>query len=221
MNLPDNLLSEAWYLAAWAAWLPLFAFSLLRLDSRRFLDPVQSNLWFGMVVVLVLLWHLHAGVQPGLGLHFLGALVFVQCFGAAAAFIGLSLVLLGVLLNSNLGIFAFALNALFLVVLPVAFSLVWQRIIRGFLPPNFFVYIFIQSFFGALLSIVVVGVVLCVFLAIADVYPIDYLAEEYLPYFLLLGFAEAWISGMVLTLMVVYRPEWVASFQDARYLTDK
>lgn len=174
-----------------------------------------------MVVVLLLFWHLRAGVQPGLGMHFLGVLIFVQCFGAAAAFVGLNIVLLAMVLNAGEGGAVFALNALLLIAVPVAFVLCWQRTIRSYLPPNFFVYIFIQSFFGAFLSILVVGTILCLVLGLASVYPVDYLAEAYLPYFLLLGFAEAWISGMVLTLMVVYRPEWVASFDDGRYLTDK
>ena len=42
-----------------------------------------------------------------------------------------------------------------------------------------------------------------------------------LPFFLLVGFSEAWISGAVITLMVVYRPGWVAAFDDRRYLIDK
>ena len=40
----------------------------------------------------------------------------------------------------------------------------------------------------------------------AGAYPADLLLSEYLPFFLLLGFAEAWLSGMALTLLVVYRP---------------
>ncbi len=56
---------------------------------------------------------------------------------------------------------------------------------------------------------------------LAGVYRAEYLASEYLPYFMLLGFAEAWLSGMVTTLFVVYRPEGVSSFEDAQYLGKK
>jgi uncharacterized membrane protein len=56
---------------------------------------------------------------------------------------------------------------------------------------------------------------------LAGTYPVAYLLDEYLPYFLLLGFSEGWLSGMVITLFVVYRPQWVASFEDARYLGRK
>lgn len=48
-----------------------------------------------------------------------------------------------------------------------------------------------------------------------------YLFEEYLPYFLLLAFSEAWLSGGVLTVFVIYRPRWVGSFDDAHYIFHK
>ena len=43
--------------------------------------------------------------------------------------------------------------------------------------------------------------------AATGVYPLDYVLEEFLPYVLLLGFLRAWLSGMVVTLFVVYRPD--------------
>jgi uncharacterized membrane protein len=39
-----------------------------------------------------------------------------------------------------------------------------------------------------------------------------------LPFYFLMDWAEAFATGMMVTLMVVYRPEWVATFDDARYL---
>ena len=69
--------------------------------------------------------------------------------------------------------------------------------------------------------VVGVGIALTVFMWIAGLYDLDYLLAEYLPYFILLGFSEAWLSGMVMTLFVIYRPEWVPSFDDTRYLSGK
>jgi uncharacterized membrane protein len=47
------------------------------------------------------------------------------------------------------------------------------------------------------------------------------LASEYLPYFVLLGFSEAWLSGMLSTLFAVYRPELLADFEDAQFFGRK
>ena len=44
---------------------------------------------------------------------------------------------------------------------------------------------------------------------------------EYVPYLIYLAFGEATLTGMMLTLAVVYRPHWVATFDDARYIVNR
>ena len=96
-----------------------------------------------------------------------------------------------------------------------------SRYRTGLFPRHFFVYIFINGFLGAALTLVGVGLAISVVLAVAGAYSWDYLFSDYFPYFLLLGFSEAWLSGMVITLFVVYRPNWVLTFDDSRYLAGK
>ncbi len=221
MNLPDTLLGEEWYWAAWVAWFLFFARSLFKAPWARLKDSEQLNVWLGMVVLLTLIWSLKAGVKPGLALHLVGATVFTLSFGPHLAFIGLSLVTLGITLNGAAGGFAFALNALMLGGVGVVLS---QRLYRLFslcLPRHFFIYIFVNGFFGAALTTIGLGLVSTCILSLAGAYEWDYLTGEYLPYFLLLAFSEAWLSGMVMTLFVVYRPNWVLTFDDSRYLTGK
>lgn len=221
MNLPDTLLGDEWYWAAWVVWILFFARSLLKAPWGRLKDSELLNVWLGMIVLLTLVWSMKAGVKPGLALHLLGATVFTLSFGPHLAFIGLSLVTLGVTLNGAAGGFAYGLNALLLAGVGVVLS---QRLYRLFslcLPKQFFVYIFVNGFFGAALTTMGVGIVSTCFLAMAGAYEWEYLTGEYLPYFLLLAFSEAWLSGMVMTLFVVYRPNWVLTFDDSRYLTGK
>lgn len=206
---------------AWLIWLPLFARSIWRAPWRRLLDSEQMNVWLGMIVLLTLLWSLKAGVKPGLNLHLLGATVFTLCFGPYLAFIGLCLVLAGVTLNGAAGIAAYASNALLLAATGVFLAEGIQRLVSRLLPAHFFIFIFVNSFFGAALVVLGVGMVITLVLSIAGAYSWDYLITEYFPYFMLLGFAEAWLSGMLMTLFVVYRPAWVSAFDDSRYLADK
>ena len=221
MNLPDTLLGEEWYWAAWVVWLLFFARSLLKAPWARLKDGELLNVWLGMIVLLTLVWSMKAGVKPGLALHLLGATVFTLSFGPHLAFIGLSLVTLGITLNGAAGGFAYALNALLLAGVGVVLSQRLYRLFSLWLPKHFFVYIFVNGFFGAALTTMGVGVVSTCFLAMAGAYEWEYLSGEYLPYFLLLAFSEAWLSGMVMTLFVVYRPNWVLTFDDSRYLTGK
>lgn len=221
MNLTDNLLGEAWYWVAWAIWIPCFAFSVWAAPWGRLKVSEQSNLWLGMIVLLTLVWSLKAGVKPGLTLHLLGANLFTLAFGPHLAFVGLCLVLLGVTLNGAAGHFAYALNALLLAGCGVLLSHFLFRIFSSFLPRHFFVYVFINSFISSAIVVVLIGVVSTALLSAAQVYEISYLFDEHLPYFLLLAFSEAWLSGMLMTLFVIYRPQWVSSFEDSRYLSGK
>lgn len=221
MNLPGTLLSEGWYWAAWLAWLPLFARSVWRAPWLRLRDSTLMNLWLGMSVLLVVIWSMKAGVKPGLTLHLLGATVFTLSFGPWLAFIGLSLVAAAVTFNSDGGWLAYAANTLLTAGLGVGISQLFYRLLDNVLPRNFFAYIFVNGFFCAALTVIGVGFVISTLLALTGVYEWDYLFTEYFPYFLLLGFAEAWLTGMVITLFVVYRPGWVVTFDDERYLANK
>jgi uncharacterized membrane protein len=221
VNLPDTLLGEGWYWAAWAVWLPVFARSLVRAPWTLLREPEQLNVWLGMIVLLTLLWSLKAGVKPGLSLHLLGATVFTLSFGHHLAFIGLSLVVLGITLNRDAGYFAFAINALLMAGGGVMISQAIHRLALGFLPRHFFIYVFVNGFLGSFLMVSGVGVAATCLLAAAGAYEWDYLASEYLPYLILLGFSEAWLSGMLITLFVIYRPGWVVTFDDSIYLANK
>jgi uncharacterized membrane protein len=225
VNFPDALFPQAWALGAF---LPLFAIWLWCLRTapwRRLADSAQLNVWLGTIVMLVLVWSMKAGVKPGLNLHLLGATMFTLMFGRQLAIIGLSLVLVGVTLNGELlghkAWLAYGLNALVLAVFPVLLADGIRRWVERLLPENFFVYVFVTAFFGAALTVIATGLLASGLLWLAAVYPAPTLLDDYLPYYFLLGFAEAWLNGALITLMVVYAPHWVGSFDDRRYLLNK
>ena len=58
-------------------------------------------------------------------------------------------------------------------------------------------------------------------LAQAGAYPFDYLMQNYLPYFLLMAWSEAVTTGMIMTILVAYKPHWVATFDDTQYIDGK
>lgn len=221
MNLPDGLLPGGWLLTAWLLFVPLFLLAGWRAPWRRLADSSQLNLWLGSTVVLVLLWSMQAGVRPGLSLHLIGAMVCTLAFGPWLAFISLCLALLGVSLNGGAGWEGYAANALLMAGVGVGVSQAVIRFSERFLPRHFFVYVFANGFFGAAISMAAVGTAVSLVLAGSQTYAIEEVFGEYLPYVLLLSFSEAWISGMVVTLFVVYRPQWVSTFDDSRYLREK
>lgn len=222
MNFPDALFPQAWALGAFLPLLAAWLWCAKTAPWRRLTDSGQLNVWLGTVVLLVLVWSMKAGVKPGLNLHLLGATMFTLMFGRQLAIVGLSVVLAGVTLNGELqghpGWIAFGLNALVLAVFPVLLADTIRRGVERFLPANLFVYIFGSAFFGAALTVMATGVLASALLWLAGVYPAAALLDDYLPWYLLLGFAEAWLNGALVTLMVVYLPRWVGSFDDRRFL---
>lgn len=225
MNFPAELFGNEWAFGAFVPLVGIWLWCALTGPWKRLTDPVQANVWFGTVVALALLWSLNAGVRPGLGLHLLGATAFTLMFGRQLAIVGLCLVLAAVMLNGGADTLAawqpYALNALVVAAFPCFAAHAVLRVTERFLPANFFVYIFFAAFFGAAAVVVATGVVASLLLWLAAVYPADMLIGEYLPPYLLLGFAEAWLNGAAVTLMVVYFPHWVGSFDDRRYLHNK
>jgi uncharacterized membrane protein len=228
MNFSDGLFSDLWQYGAILPYALALLWAVLTAPWKHLLNHDNSdrmNVWFGAMVVLMLVWSMKAGAKPGLNLHLLGATAFTLMVGRQLAIIGLSIVLAAVTFNLSLkglhGWQAFALNALVLAVLPVFVAHAVLRLVERYLPPNIFVYFFVAAFFGGALAAVSSGLFSSLLLWLADVYAADLLFSDYLPFYMLLGFAEAWLNGAAITLMVVYYPRWVVSFDDRRYLWQK
>jgi len=221
MNLPDKLLDPALHWLGWGLFAAVFLLALRRAPWGRLGDSAQSNVWLGTIVILTLLWSIKAGVLPGLDLHLLGAMTFTLEFGPWLAFVGLSLVLAGITVNGAAGWESFGLNALVMAGLPVLLAYGIYRFNQRRLSKNPFVFIFANGFFGSALTILATGVAASALLYLGGAYPLEKLLDDYLPYFLLLGFSEAWLTGMVVTILVVYRPQWISTFDDSIYLAKK
>ncbi|MCB1907975.1 MAG: energy-coupling factor ABC transporter permease [Rhodocyclaceae bacterium] len=191
-----------------------------RAPWRRLRDSVRFNAWLGAIVVLMLLWALNAGVREGLNLHLLGAGVATLMFGAPLALIALAVVIVASAINGSIQWSALGLNLLIMGAIPVLLATRVRQLAERYLPANYFIYIFVQAFAGSGVGVFLVGIAATTVLTLAGAYPSELLLEEYLPFFLLLASSEAWMSGMAMTLMVVFRPAWVESFDDKRYLND-
>jgi uncharacterized membrane protein len=221
MNFPEGLFTDAWAYGAIGPLVLVWLWCLRTAPWRRLADSGQMNVWLGTVVVLMLFWSMKAGVTPGLNLHLLGATAFTLMFGRQLAILGLSAVMAAITLNGAAGWEAYALNVLVTAVFPCIAADALLRIVERFLPPNFFCYIFCAAFFGAGIAVVSTGLLASLLLWVAGIYSAEMLMAEYLPFYALLGFAEAWLNGGAITLMVVYYPSWVGSFDDRRYFYRK
>jgi uncharacterized membrane protein len=220
MNLVAANIPPHWL---WGLWLLVAALGLLiarRAGWRMLLDQANLNIFLAATVCVLGLWLIKTGIKPGLNFHLIGATALTLMFRPLFALFSLAL------LTAAISIWhgeyaAFPANWLIMGVVPVAVSWSIYTLVDRKLPNHLFIYIFINAFFGAALAAIAVGLAATGFIALSGVYPLDYLLEEYLPYFFLIAFSEAFITGMLITMMVIYKPEWVATFDDKRYLLDK
>jgi len=181
--------------------------------------PILGRL-LGASVTVMLLWTMSAKLRPGFGLHLLGATAAVLVFGRPRALLALAIGSLTAWLSKGAALSAWFFNFALLAVLPAWLSAGSDRWIQRRLPNHFFVFIFVNGCLTAAATVLTVGLLATLTLGLGGE-PIGPLLEDYLPYFLLLSFAEAWLTGMTITVLVVYRPGWVASFDDRRYLANK
>lgn len=221
MNLPLEVFPGSWH---WIA--SVLALAALYRVARtapwsRLGDSTHVNVLAGFAVSLTLLWSLNAGVMPGLNLHLLGAMAATLALGPQFAIVALGLALAGITLNGAIEWQAWPINFLFMVIVPVLCAHAFHRLVVRVLPAHFFIFVFVVAFAGSALAVASGGLAASAALVAAGAYPLSFLATDYLPYFILLGFSEAWIGGAVISLLVVFKPDWVVAFDDRRYLLGK
>jgi uncharacterized membrane protein len=221
VNFTANLFPAAWHWAMLALAAVVAADVVVRTPWRRLRDSAQLNLWLGTSVALLLLWSIRTGLHPGLSFHLLGATACTLMFGPRLAIAAMAVVTAGSAAAGSLDWWSLPINLMVMGMAPVLVSSGILRVVERWLPSHLFVYIFCAAFFGAALAMIATGCLASLLLGAAGVYPGDYLLTEYLPWFLLMAWAEAFTTGAAITLMVVYRPHWVGTFDDLRYLGNK
>jgi len=220
MNLVSANLSGLWLGAMWLVAALLGGVIATRANWGMLRNRANLNVFLGATVAVLALWLIKTGIKPGLSFHLLGATALTLMFRPLFALFGMALVTAAISLGSG-EFAAFAANWLIMGVLPVGLNWAIYRLVDRRLPNHFFIYIFLNAFFGAALAIVLVGLASTLFSYLAGAYTLAYMLREYLPFYMLMAWSEAVSTGMLLTVLVVYRPEWVATFDDHRYLRGK
>jgi uncharacterized membrane protein len=221
MNIPSPLLPEAWLWTALLLYGGLLAVALRRAPWARLGEEAQRHVYFGSCVALMLLWTIKTPILPGIEYHYLGATLLTLMFGWPLAVLGMSVVLAGAVLAGGADWPSYPVNALVMGVVPVAVTHAILRAAERYLPANFFIYVFVVAYWGAALAVAAAVLAASALLWLASAYTPEQLAEKYSPLLVLLTVPEAFITGMLITLMVVYRPGWVGTFDDNRYLKGK
>lgn len=222
LHIPSDLLPQGLLWASNILFLLCLLLAIRFAPWKALLNSQQSqHVFLGAVVLLLTIWGFKAGISPGLGFHHLGATLFTLMFGWSLAIVGLTVTMIASLLLQASDWASLGINGLISIVLPIVSSYAILKLSQKWLPDNFFIYIFVCAFFGAAVAIALSRLSAITLLLLINAYPSEQLVEESLQYLPLFMFPEAFITGMLITIFVVYRPEWIATFDDERYIRGK
>ncbi len=221
MIITDALVSNVWLWMGFGLYAYLL-FAAVRSAAWSSLQKSERlHVYLGSCVALMILWTVKAGIHPGLSFHYLGATLFTLMFGWQLALIGFSLVLAGTTINLGSGWEGFAITLLCKGGLPILLSHGLHRLFQEKLPAHVFIYIFLNAFLTSALAILASSLAVATVLGAAGAYTSQYLLSEYLAFAPLMMFSEAWLTGMLIAGLVGYRPGWLTTFEDSRYLHGK
>ena len=197
-------LAVALYSAPWRTWLG---------DSER------QWVWFGSMALLVVVWSMKAGITPGLSVRFLLVTALTLMHGWQLAIVAGALVLVVLSVVGIADWHLYGANLLFLDHVAGLVSTRFHVRARPRLPHNYFIYFFVTVFAGSALAYNLAGLSRVALLATSGSLDAAHVGPEYFAVLPLMSFGEAFVNGMVMAMAVVYRPQWVMSFDDRLYLT--
>lgn len=218
MGLTNDLFPQ------WLLWLTAVLFAGILLRAVRQTDwqrlrsqPRVQHCLFGAAVVLGFLWQLRAGLSPGLSIHIFGMTAVTLMLGwPLAVFSGL-MALVIVVITGREPLSLFAVNGLITVMVPALVThgiMRWERWVNF---RNFFAYIFFCGFFGAGISVAAAGLTMVALLWMTGVYDWYHLVHDYLRYLPLFILPEGFVNGTVVTGLMVFHPELLATLDERRY----
>ena len=178
----------------------------------------NQHLLLGATVAVLLIWAFRAGISPGLSIHFLGVTSLTLIFGWRLALLSLAVVCVGMVLAGKETWASLGIVYLVSAVAPVALNWGLCQWVKRRLPKHLFVYLFVTVFAAAALVSITVTVLMSLVMIGLGIYSFDQIAYEYLSFIPLIALPEAVLNGFVMTGLVILRPAWVTTYDEALYL---
>jgi uncharacterized membrane protein len=201
----------------WAVLIPAWLVALLFQPWAPLRHAPLQQPWLAAVVLLPCVWWTQHLLPNGIGLHVSGACLLVLMFGWPLAMCSLLPIALGAAVIQSRSwpdLNALASHIVWMGVLPGTLALALGMLIRRCLPHHLFVYILGRGFIATALAVTATG-----YLAYLAQHKPDSLGlDEWMLAHWLLGWGEAISTGMLIAIFVAFKPEWLLTYSDLRYL---
>ena len=176
--------------------------------------PALATPLLAALVVLPWMWALPALQRSPLQLQWSGAVLVLLTLGWPLAIPVLLLVGVLAWAVSPLTPSAALALAVWHGVVPATFALVLGAALRRWLPPNPFVYVLGRGFLGAVLCLFAASLLAQHFAA-----PMPGVTSELGRVARwLMAWSDAFVTGMLTAIFVAFKPEWLLTWSDQRYL---
>lgn len=177
-----------------------------------------QHLIFGCAASVFVLWLFRAGIYDGLSVHFLWLPALMLTLGLRWSIMCAAIALLGVTIAGKETWEMIGVNGMLGVMVPLVVSYFIFMLVFHKLPRHLFVYIFVCAFLPGAVIIALKMALLTGYYVLDGIYTWRVAYDNYLILTPLMLFPEAMLNGMTITLLIIYKPDWVYTFHDKFYL---
>ncbi|MBD3584852.1 hypothetical protein HHX48_03765 [Salinimonas sp. HHU 13199] len=170
--------------------------------------------------LLLLFWLFRLQTSLGPDIHFLLVTALTLTLGFRLATLCATLCLLIVCAVGTVPWAMLGVHGITTILIPVGLTYTVYALSFHRIPRNFLVYIFLCAFIPAALVLGVSMLSLAGYYVLEGIYDTHAIIDNYLMIIPLMLFPEALLNGTAITLLVVYKPEWVYTFHDKFYFDD-
>lgn len=213
---------DFWAILAIFAYVAIVAVAIDKRTIHQLIHVPGLSFRVGFAIATMsFFWSLKVGIFEGLEVHFLLTTALTLTMGWRMS---LLISTISLLVLCSLGVESwqeFGYIGLLNAAIPILFAYMVYAISYHRLPRHFAIYVFVCSFLAGALSLVLHLCLNSLLFGLMGVYEWSNIMNDYLVVAALMWFPEALLNGMTMTLMIVYRPDWVFTFYDEQYLDNK
>lgn len=221
MNMLAGAMPAAVLWIASLLFLALMARAAWTAPWYKILDNESSHVFLGAVLLVGIIWLVRSSVFNGINFHLLASTALMIMFEWQFALFAVLIVHVGLYFFGAMPLSVIPINVLICGAIPIFLTRAGLILAFRHLPHNFFVFVFVNCFFVAGLSMVVVALTTLV-LYFLFAYEAVYLGlQDFVPFTLMLAFPEAVLNGIILSGLIAYQPGWIATFHDRFFITGK
>lgn len=214
-----ELLAPSSIYAGWCIYALALIWAILRAPwVELFSDSRRQHILFATILAIFVLWLVRRDFESGLSFHFIGLTAVTLLLDWPLAILAAFLAQLGLTVTGHQHLLALGMNGVLLVLIPIAVTEACAQLVERKQPRNLFVFIFFSGFFPAALATLFCVLASLTVLLVDGRYPMPPWLDDFAGYIWLIMFPEAFINGTAISALVVYKPEWLETFNRSRYL---